>query len=1284
MVMDSSGCLWLGYRNQGLDRFNPVTGELVNYQNDANRPTSIISNGVSSLLIDSIGNLWIGTWDKGLCMLQKEELVKPWDQDLHFKDHSFHYNGNLVNKVFSIQQDNNGLIWLSSFGNGIFAYHPGLKKFRMLSMPDDLETVPPVNSRKIVISPNGNLHCGNTDLVVLNSNNLDEMYRSVIQQTPFSPEKSWHSQYPLGTNYITPVIYSILKENEHVLWIGTNTGVYKFIRKRFETFHVVPGKTGSNNITASALTPEGKLYFAVWDNGIYYADVSSTDIRKVTFEQLPVSVNNFKRVTSLIADNTGNLWITEMDEGIYKYNTITRTIKHYRDVVKSTGIGNINYIKTAAKGPENSIWFGTAAGIIVYYPKTERFFYHTQIMDEPTSLSNEFVNAISFESDTVVWVGTLQGGLNKGKIIDLEHGKIEFEHFTYNYNQPGSISENQISCIFLGSNNNLWIGTANSGLNLYNRETNSFTRFDKNHGLASNNINSILEDNQGNLWIATMAGITKMNGDGSSIVNYSLALDKQIVYYNGNGCFSLDDKLIFSTRENFIAFEPGELANHPAPDQVRLTEFKINNQVLRPEEKYNNKVILNSVIDKTSNLILDYANNSFSIRFSLLDYVEPEKNSYKYKLEGFDKEWRKSPASYRQADYANLAPGNYIFRVIAENSDGVMTSQEKTLHLKVLPPWYKSVWAVVMYISILLILAFFIRRITIIRINYINEINTQKLLHEKDNEINMAKMKFFTNISHEIRTPVTLIIAPLETLYQKIIDEPLKYQIAVVLRNARKLNNLINQLMDLRRVETGNVELKVYEYDMNSFISDILEGFKDSCARKNISLEFHSAADQLLTWFDKEKMDKVLQNLLSNAMKFTPENGRIEIHTYIAHNKTSKSPNDSSFPAYAVIRVKDSGRGIPAGHIDKIFDRFYQVDKAQNMSNPVGTGIGLSIVKEYVALHHGTIHVESIPNVETVFTIKLPLGKMHFTDAEILQSPALSTESIVQTDISDHSPGHDDFQGFLENSAYTILIAEDNAELRIFLKESLAKSYEVVEAENGKEAWEIISSELPDLVISDVMMPEMDGLELTEKIKTNLKTSHLPVILLTAKSAIEDRIAGLKTGADSYIPKPFHPEHLEVRIRKLIDLRNTLRKRFSQDIGIDVETMNIGSLDAEFLNKLNKAIKENIADVNLNVENLCQQVGMSRSNMFKKLKALTDLKPTEYMRNIRLHEALHMMVEDRSLNIADVGYRVGFNSPAYFTQCFRKVYGKAPKDFVEDYLEKKMKERNVESNQSEP
>jgi signal transduction histidine kinase/CheY-like chemotaxis protein/streptogramin lyase len=1215
-------------------------------------------------------------------MLKREELDKPWEQDLDFRNHSFRHNGEIVNKLFSIQEDHNGLIWLSSFGNGIFAYHPALKRFQMLSLPDDMETELPLNSRKIVISPPGSLICGNADMVMLDMKGMEEVYTSLIQQTMFSPENSWFSVYPLGTNYITPVIYSILKENEYVLWIGTNTGVYKFIRKRFETFQVVRGNTESNNITASTLSSAGKLYFAVWDDGVYFTDTAREDIRKTSYERLSIPGYNLRNITSLTSDDSGNIWISEMNQGIYKYNTIDRTITHYHEPVEPIGIGNINYIKASAKGPDNSIWFGTAAGIVVYYPKTDSFFYYTQLTDNPKSLSNEFVNAITFEGDTVVWVGTLQGGLNRGRITDLEKGKIEFEHFVYNYNQPGSISENQISCILLGSDNKLWVGTANSGLNLYNREENNFIRFDKNHGLASNNISSILEDNQGNLWIATMAGITKMKADGSSSLNYSLALDKQIVYYNGNGCFALDDKLIFSTRENFIAFEPGELTDHPAPEEVRLTEFKINNQVLRPREKYNNKVILNSVIDRTSNLILDYVNNSFSIRFSLLDYVEPEKNSYRYKLDGFDKEWRRSPASYRQADYANLQPGNYVFRVIAENSDGVMTGQEKTLQIKVLPPWYKSVWAVVMYLIILLTLAYFIRKITISRVNYINEINTQKLLHEKDNEINMAKMKFFTNISHEIRTPVTLIIAPLESLYQKIVDEPLKHQISVVLRNARKLNYLINQLMDFRKVETGNVELKVYEYDMNAFIRELLEEFKDSCVRRNISLEFHTAVDELLTWFDKEKMDKVLQNLLSNAVKFTTENGRIEIHTYISHNENNDASNDSSFPAYAVIRVKDNGSGIPSEHIDKIFDRFYQVDKGQNKSNPVGTGIGLSIVKEYVSLHHGSIDVESIRNVETVFTIKLPLGKVHFRDDEILDSPILSTGTIKQTDIEDHSPAYDN-SGLIENSDYTILIVEDNAELRTFLKESLAKSYEVLEAEDGMKAWEIISNELPDLVISDVMMPEMDGLELTERIKTNLKTSHLPVILLTAKSAIEDRIAGLKTGADSYIPKPFHPEHLEVRIRKLIDLRNTLRKRFSQDIGIDVETMNIGSLDAEFLNKLNKVIKENIADVNLNVENLCQQVGMSRSNMFKKLKALTGLKPTEYMRNIRLHEALHMLIEDRSLNISDVGYRVGFNSPAYFTQSFRKVYGSPPKDFVEEYLKKKTKEQNIESDKNE-
>ncbi len=1273
MELQSDGTLWIGYRNGGLDRFNPETGKIKNYQNQKDGERNVINIGVSALFFDKNENLWIGTWDEGLALLKNSEINSDWNKNLAFEDHSAFINNSKINKIFSIIEDTDGSIWLSSFKEGVFEYDQDKRQYYKLGLPENNMSSDNLNSHDMIISPGGDLICGKDALVLIKTNEINNLHKPLGNTGNNLLSSSSYSIYSMLEKSLDPVIYSLMLEGEDILWVGTDIGVYKFTRKRFETYQVTGNQNRADNITAAAQTRDKKLYVSIWNKGIYYADIQNTDIHRAIFHKLNIPVTNLNEITALAAGEDGDIWFSLMDEGIFRYNIYSKTVTSFRNVVEHQGMSDINYCITIVRGPNNSIWFGTAAGLIIYDSESAKFHFITQEPGDPVSLSNEYITAITFEGDSIAWIGTLQGGLNRGRIKSNENGRVIFEHFTYNSLDPNSLSEDHVSCIYLSSNGYLWVGTGNNGLNLYDRNNNNFRRFSGNEGLASNKIYAIQEDKNKQIWIATIAGLTKLNPDDHTFVNYSVSLNQQMIYFNKNSTFTIDNFLVFGTRENFIAFNPENITNHLPAEGVRFTQFMINNQVISPGEIFNKKVILEKALDYTDAISLAFSNNTFSIEFSLLDYLEPEKNRYFYKLDGFDTEWRQTPAQYRQADYTNLLPGDYVFRVKAVNNDGIETKTERKLNITIQPPWYKSNYAILFYIVFFTALAFFIQRITVMRLNYINEINTRKLIHEKDNEINKAKLRFFTNISHEIRTPVTLILAPLETLFSNINDENLKKQIGIILRNARKLNGLLSQLMDFRKIETGNDKLKVYQYEIKDFITDIIEDFHGPCMQKNIALEFTSAFDSAFAWFDREKIDKVLRNLLSNAVKFTPERGRIEVKTYI-----SKENETSPEGSYWVTKVTDNGKGILPQHIKQVFERFYQVETEYTRHNPLGNGIGLSIVKEYISLHRGTIKAESVPGIETVFTIRIPKEKENYNENEILNEPVTSVIETYNswTKIDDNPEGMLVPEKSSSDNMMTLLIAEDNAELRVFLRETLRKSFHVLEAENGKEALEIALKDIPDLVISDIMMPGMDGLELTTKLKTNIKTSHIPVILLTAKSDIADRVAGLKTGADSYIPKPFHPEHLEVRIRKLTELRNTLKRKFSQDLTIDIESMGIGSLDAEFLKKLNEVIEMNISDLDLSIEKLCQHVGMSRSNLFKKLKSLTGLAPTEYMRNTRLNKALQMLLKDRSLNISDVAYSVGFNSPAYFTACFRKVFGLPPKEFIEDFIAKKKNTEN--------
>jgi len=1272
MVMDKHGHLWIGYRNGGLDRFDPVTGRIVNYQHVPGDTKSIISTGVSTLFIDKDGNLWIGTWDNGLCLLENSELQKHFYAPLVFKDKSGYHEGSKINKLFTISQDKFGNLWLASFGGGIFAYHPGKDRYLHLQVAEN-ELNEKTNFRTLCFSSNGSLITGSNNVFIVRNSDIEVINRCLSDDQPYQFEKIHARVFKLTSRLIMPNVYSIFEGENGLLWIGTDIGVYKLSPRKFNAYEIVPGKTSGNNITAGTYIADGKYIFSVWGDGIYISDGTQGDIRTSTFSKLVIHDYEFEDITTITSGSENEIWFTSVKDGIFRYNLKTKKIVNYANQVMVRGVSNINYCRSACKGPNNSIWFGTVAGLIVYWPDQDRFYYYTEDTNNPNSLSNEFINCLVFENDTIVWLGTFQGGLNRGIISNKEPGKIKFDHFTYDYKDPASISENNIASIFIAANGDLWIGTANNGLNYFNRKEENFIRYTKDHGFASNKILSILEDNDKILWMANPAGLIKFDPLKKSIVNYKVSLDRQIFYFNNNGCFKHDELMIFSTRENLVAFKPSAITSYKPPDKVKLTGFKISNQTIHPGEKYPKKIVLHKSIEYTGEITLSYQNNNFTFYFSLLDLYSPQSNQYMYQLEGYDKKWIPTYSGFPMAQYSNVPPGEYMFKVIGANKDGIWVNAPTGLVVNVLPPWYESNMAIVMYLFILLGMAYVVRKFTVDRVNFLNEIKVQKVLHEKDNEVNQTKLKFFTNISHEIRTPATLIIAPLESIYNKIPDIVLKEQIYNVLRNVRKLSDLLGQLMDFRKIESGAVQLKVSRNNIVKFLVEIVQDFRESCNQKNIDILLTSNKEEIWVWYDPGKMDKIIRNLLSNSYKFTSRNGRIEVKAYTRLIKLNKNevPAEVDEQEVLVIKVIDNGKGIPEIEKDKIFDRFYQIEKFTSRNNPEGTGIGLSIVKEFIQMHHGEIHVDSIPNLETTFTIYLPLGNQHYTIDEVATNE--TNDSIISDDLfldypqnSVGSTAEVEIKAD-ENLTSTIMIVEDNDELRRFLKESLKAQYNILEARDGIEGYEMAMAALPDLIISDIMMPGMDGLDMTQKLKNNIKTSHLPIILLTAKSAIEDRITGLKTGADSYIPKPFHPLHLEVRIQKLIALRKTLRTKFNKDLNINVEELGIGSVDAEFLKKLKKIIEENISDSDLSVEKIGEIIGMSRSNLFKKLKSLTDLSPSEFIRNVRLNKALHLMLKDRSLNIADIGYKVGFGSPSYFTHCFRKVYGASPREFIDNY-----------------
>ncbi|MDQ3534289.1 MAG: ATP-binding protein, partial [Bacteroidota bacterium] len=675
----------------------------------------------------------------------------------------------------------------------------------------------------------------------------------------------------------------------------------------------------------------------------------------------------------------------------------------------------------------------------------------------------------------------------------------------------------------------------------------------------------------------------------------------------------------------------------------------------------------------TDRIELPYDENFLSFEFVVLNYDAPEKNQYAYKLEGLDKDWIYS-GTRRFASYTNLDPGAYTFRVKASNNDGIWNEQGAYLHLAILPPWWQTWWAYSLYGFMGICFLYVLRQYTVNRERMKHELKIQRLEAEKMHEIDHLKSRFFANISHEFRTPLTLILGPLEKITSSHTEEkPDKSVYHMMLRNARRLLHLINQLLDLSKLEAGSMKLEEKPADLVAFLKAMVFSFTSLAEMKQIQYHFQFPSEHPVVYFDADKLEKIITNLLSNAFKFTPEGGEVAV---IIKLQPADKQALSTFPADLIQRgisskanileliVQDSGKGIPQDQIDKVFDRFYQADTSHTREQE-GTGIGLSLVKELVELFSGEIAVESQPGQGSCFTVRLPLLVANFKQVTLtgnnlppipinhnLNSPENGFTVAPYPEIENPDP-----------EAPLILIIEDNADVRFFIRENLQPVYQVIEAADGKEGYKLAVKNIPDLILSDVMMPKMDGVELCSKLKTNEKTAHIPVILLTAKASGGDKVEGLETGADDYLIKPFESTELLVRIKNLIDSRRKLREIFSREITLGPTSITINSVDEQFLQRIMKIIEEHMEDTSFDVEIFSREAGLSKIQLHRKLKALTNESPGDFIRIMRLKRAADLLSQNAG-TIAEVAYKVGFQEPSYFTRCFHKQFGKTPSEFM--------------------
>jgi signal transduction histidine kinase/DNA-binding response OmpR family regulator len=661
---------------------------------------------------------------------------------------------------------------------------------------------------------------------------------------------------------------------------------------------------------------------------------------------------------------------------------------------------------------------------------------------------------------------------------------------------------------------------------------------------------------------------------------------------------------------------------------------------------------LDTSITEINQIVLSYNENFLSFDFAVLDYTAPEKNNYAYKLDGLDNDWN-YVGNRNFAHYTNLSPGKYIFSVKGSNNNDIWNEEGTSIRIIITPPWWKTWWAYSLYVLFALGLLYSIRRYELNRTYLKNQHKLDEVKLKEQEETDKMKSLFFANISHEFRTPLTLILGPADKINPDSSGEEIEKQTGVIKRNANRLLGLINQLLDLSKLEAGKLELKTSKANIVSFVKGITMSFESVAERKDITLKVKSSNDEIEIYFDKEKMTKILTNLLSNAFKFTQAGGQITVTINESDTKLVE------------IKVRDTGVGIAKEEVPKLFDRFYQVDSSPTREHE-GTGIGLALIKELVELHKGTISVDSKLGEWTEFVIELPVGRRHLKDEEIVKTEEPMKEDII-VDKEEFVPSivkEIDETEFIGEDKNILLVVEDNVDVREYIKDSLADDFQIEEASNGEQGVRIAEKIIPDLILSDIMMPKMDGNELTRILKNDEKTSHIPIILLTAKSEQESKLEGLETGADDYLTKPFDTKELQIRINNLISIRRKLQKKYSKGEYVPKPgKKKLSNLEEQFMFNVMEVIENHISEGEFSIEQFGKEVGMSRVQLHRKLKALSGKSASNYLRSVRLSKAKNLIEEEKG-NISEIAYSVGFSSPAYFTRCFKDEYGYPPSDLA--------------------
>ena len=1312
---DSNGFMWFGTAS-GLNRYDGYNIKIYRSQKDDEK--SLPDSYVEDIQEDASGNLWIRT-GSGYAIYNSASDV--FDRNVE----AWMWNVGLTGNPSLIYIDKEKTFWIYINGKGVYSYREEQKNAVAVKGADELLAKAEVSDMKecgegiLLVLSNGILACIDEEKQNIKWTNpgIAEDCREVKNATfdlfvdhsgrawIFSVEgmwiyslsqKVWEQRSPRTDTYNT--VRAVAQDKYGCIWVGRDQDGVELIEPAGRKIRLANepnnGRTLSNNtITALYEDEAGTMWVGTYKKGISFYNES-------IFKFGIADVGDI----NCVEDGGGDIvWVGTNDRGLIRWNSVTDERMFFSHTADPRSISS-DVIVCLLRDSSGRVWAGTFWGGLNCYDGN-RFIHYRSRKGDSNSLVYDNVWALAEDADKNIWIGTLGGGL---QCLNPQTGIFT----TYSTGNSNLVSD-YISSLCISCDNNLVIGTS-AGMAFMDLRTGEITNFAGTKSgktrLSNQNINQVYEDSRGLLWIATREGLNVYDSKrdelyevpikpgfskllilgitedenksiwvstGGELINVVLSVDSKTeqpvfrcyTYNDKDGLQSCDfnqrslkrlhtGEIVVGGLYGLNRFQPGSIKYNRTLPKVMFTGFQLFNEDVKVGKEYAERVILKEALNETEEVVLAYKQNVFTVLFASDNFVLPEKTQYFYKLEGFNENWLTSMSDMHRVTYTNLAPGTYILKVKATNSDGYAGTEEASLKIVILPPFWMTPWAYIVYA--LLIVGVVSFSLYAVQRRERNKFRIRQIEEDakKREELSQMKFRFFTNVSHELRTPLTLIISPMESMMKEITDEKLHGKLQLMYRNAQRLLNLVSQLLDFRKNEMAGLHLTLSEGDIVAYVRSICASFLMLSEKKHVHLTFFSAMESLNMSFDEDKIGKVVMNLLSNAFKFTPDGGRVDVALEMSKEMSGR----------LLIKVSDTGVGIRDEDKERIFERFYQVEQEEPEHQSTGSGIGLSLVRDFVTLHEGTVRVVDNVGSGSVFLIELPVKHVHVSPskpaplAEEVEEHEELLPGMEEEPLPDDLPDDMEEDNEDEKEKPLALIVDDNEDLVAFMKDSLSLYFRIQSASNGREAWQKIPELMPDVIVSDVMMPEMDGNELCRWVKTDKRTSDIPMILLTARQAVEDKVEGLTIGADDYVTKPFNVEILILRMRKLIDLS----KKRKAKLLIDPEPSEIAitSLDEKLVENAIKYVEANIGRCDLSVEELSRGLGMSRVHLYKKLLQITGKTPIEFIRVIRLKRAAQMLRESQQ-NVSEIAYQLGFNNPKYFSKYFKDEFGVLPSVYQE-------------------